>query len=460
MSSAPARAELGRVLGVQQLIYIVIGTVIGSGIFIVPGAVLRQSGGSVGLALLVWLVGGVLSLLGALTYAELGGMHPKAGGLYIYIRDAFGPFPAFLFGWTLFFIIGSGSVATLAVAWVAYLGQLVPLGPVAGRVTAIAIIGVIAVVNVRGTRSGARVQDLTTFLKVAGIVIMSCAFLLWGRGLHGLHGTLWPEAVSPRILSGFGLSMIGTLWAYEGWQYVTYSAGEAKDPQRTFHRGLVLGTAMLIAIYLLASVGYLAALGPAGVAGTDRVAADAATVLFGPVAGKLIALMILVSIFSAANGIVLTVPRAFFAMARDGIFFHRLAEVHPRFGTPAFAILACSAWAMLLAATGTFEQLLTYVVFIGWLFYGLGALSVFRYRRREPLAPRPFRVPGYPVTPVLFVASAAAIVINTIVAQPARAAVGLGVVLLGSPAYFIWRRRGATPLPDVLAPSGAGESRE
>jgi APA family basic amino acid/polyamine antiporter len=147
-------------------------------------------------------------------------------------------------------------------------------------------------------------------------------------------------------------------------------------------------------------------------------------------------------------------------MARDGIFFHRLAEVHPRFGTPAFAILACSAWAMLLAATGTFEQLLTYVVFIGWLFYGLGALSVFRYRRREPLAPRPFRVPGYPVTPVLFVASAAAIVINTIVAQPARAAVGLGVVLLGSPAYFIWRRRGATPLPDVLAPSGAGESRE
>jgi APA family basic amino acid/polyamine antiporter len=460
VSGAPARTELGRVLGVQQLIYIVIGTVIGSGIFIVPGAVLRQSGGSVGLALLVWLVGGVLSLLGALTYAELGGLHPKAGGLYIYIRDAFGRFPAFLFGWTLFFIIGSGSVATLAVAWVAYLGQLVPLGPVAARVTAIALIGVIAAINVRGTRSGARVQDWTTFLKVAGIVGMSGAFLLRGRGLQGLPGGLWPEAISPRILSGFGLSMIGTLWAYEGWQYVTYSAGEARDPQRTFHRGLVLGTSVLIAIYLLASVGYLAALGPVGVAGTDRVAADAATALFGPVAGKLIALMILVSIFSAANGIVLTVPRAFFAMARDRIFFRRLAEVHPKFGTPAFAILACSAWSMLLAATGTFEQLLTYVVFIGWLFYGLGALSVFQYRRREPLAPRPFRVPGYPVTPILFVASAAAIVINTIVAQPARAAVGLGVVLLGSPAYFIWRRRGAAPLADVLAPSGAGESRE
>ena len=252
--------------------------------------------------------------------------------------------------------------------------------------------------------------------------------------------------------------MIGTLWAYEGWLYVTYSAGEAKDPQRTFHRGIVLGTAALIAIYLLACVGYLAALGPAGVAGTDRVAADAATALFGPVAGKLIAVMILVSIFSATNAIVLTAPRAFFAMARDGIFFRKLAEIHPRFGTPAFAIIACSAWSMLLAATGTFEQLLTYVVFIGWLFYGLGALSVFSYRRREPLAPRPFRVPGYPVTPILFVASAAAIVINTMIAQPGRAAVGLGVVLLGSPAYFIWRRRGTALPAEVLAPSGAGES--
>jgi APA family basic amino acid/polyamine antiporter len=443
VSKEPARTELGRVLGVQDLIYIVIGTVIGSGIFIVPGAVLRQSGGSVGLALLVWLIGGVLSLLGGLTYAELGAMHPKTGGLYVYIRDAFGPFPAFLFGWTLFFVIGSGSMATLAVAWVAYLGHFLPLGAGLSRIIAVGMIGVITLVNVLGTRTGARVQGVSTFLKVAGIVIMSVALLARGRGLHELQGGIWPPAITGSILSGIGLSMIGTLWAYEGWQYVTYSAGEAKDPQRTFHRGLVLGTASLIAIYLLACVGYLAALGPAGVAGTNRVAADAATALFGPVAGNLVALMILISIFSAANGIMLTVPRAFFAMARDGIFFRRLAEVHPRFGTPAFAIIACSAWSMLLAITGTFEQLLTYVVFIGWLFYGLGALSVFSYRRREPLAPRPFRVPGYPITPILFVVSAAAIVINTTVAQPGRAAVGFGVVLLGSPAYFIWRRRSA-----------------
>jgi basic amino acid/polyamine antiporter, APA family len=434
-------AALPRLLGLRQLVYIVIGTVIGSGIFIVPGAVLRQSGGSVTLSLLVWLVGGVLSLLGALTYAELGAMHPASGGLYVYIRDAFGRFAAFLFGWTLFFVIGTGTVATLAVASTAYLGQLVPLGPVTSRLTAVGVIALVAAINIRGTRGSARVQGWSTLFKVAGILVMSVLFLLHGRGLSAALSEAPSGPVSGTLLSGIGLSMIGTLWAYEGWQFVTYSAGEARDPQRTFHRGIVLGTAALVAIYLLACVAYIAALGPAGVAGTDRVAAEAATALYGPLAGKAIALMILVSILSATNATVLTVPRAFFAMARDGIFFRRLGEVHPRFGTPALAIGACALWSMLLAATGTFEQLLTYVVFVGWIFYGLGALSVFVYRRRQPDARRPFRVPGYPTTPILFVAAAAALVANTIVAQPGRAAVGLGVVLLGSPAYFLWSRR-------------------
>ena len=450
---------LQRVLGLRQLVYIVIGTVIGSGIFIVPGAVLRQSGGSAGLALLVWVAAGMLSLLGALTYAELGAMRPGAGGLYAYIRDAFGRFPAFLFGWTLFFVIGSGSIATLAVASTSYLAELVPLSPLAARLTAVGMIAVIAAINVRGTREGARVQDWTTFLKVAGILVMSGLFLARGRGLGEAAAAVWPAQPAGSTLSGIGLAMIGTLWAYEGWQYVTYSAGEARDPQRTFHRGIVLGTAGLIAIYLLASIGYLAALGPAGVARSDRVAAAAATALFGPVAGAAVAVMILLSIFSATNGLVLTTPRAFFAMARDGIFFRRLGEIHPRFGTPAFSIIATSLWAMLLAATGTFEQLLTYVVFVGWIFYALGALSIFVYRRREPDAVRPFRVPGYPVVPLLFVVSAAALVVNTMVAQPIRAMVGIGVVLLGSPAYLIWRRREAGDAIELLASDRPGETR-
>jgi APA family basic amino acid/polyamine antiporter len=459
VTGAPTASALERVLGLRQLIYIVIGTVIGSGIFIVPGAVLRQTGGSAGLALLVWVAGGVLSLLGALTYAELGSLHPGAGGLYAYIRDAFGRFPAFLFGWTLFFVIGSGSIATLAVAGTSYLGQLVPLSPLAGKLVAVGMIGAIAVINVRGTRESARMQDWTTFLKVVGILVMSALFLARGDRLP-TAAAMWPAQPAASLLSGVGLAMIGTLWAYEGWQYVTYSAGETRDPQRTFHRGIVLGTSGLIAIYILASVGYLAALGPAGVASTDRVASAAATALFGPIAGAVVALMILVSIFSATNGLVLTTPRAFFAMARDGIFFGRLAEVHPRFGTPAISIVATSLWAMVLAATGTFEQLLTYVVFIGWIFYALGGLSIFAYRRREPHAVRPFRVPGYPLVPLLFVASAAGLVANTMVAQPVRAMIGLGVVLLGSPAYLIWRRRAESHAIELPAPARAGESPE
>lgn len=446
-------SELPRLLGLRQLVAIVVGTVIGSGIFIVPGAVMRQTGGSVGISLLVWIVGGALSLLGALTYAELGAMRPEAGGLYVYIRDAFGPFPAFLFGWTLFFVTGSGTIATLAVASTTYLGQIVPLGPVTGRLTAVALIATIAVINVRGTRGSARLQGWTTLIKVAGILLMSVLFLLKGHGFSQV-APVTPVA-GGSLVTGFGLAMIGTLWAYEGWQFVTYSAGEARDPQRTFPRAIVLGTAALVGIYLLACLGYIAALGPAGVAGSNRVAAEAATALFGHAAGTVVALVILVSIFSATNGTVLTLPRAFFAMARDGVFFRQLAQVHPRFGTPAVAIVASSAWAMLLAVTGTFEQLLTYVVFVGWIFYALGALSLFRYRRRAPDAPRPFRVPGYPITPLLFVASAAAIVLNTIVAQPGRAAIGLGVVLLGSPVYLVWRRRGA-PAGAEPAPGPAG----
>lgn len=444
---------LQRTLGLRELTLIVVGTVIGSGIFIVPAAVLSQTGGAVGPALLVWLAAGVLSLLGALTYGELGAQDPEAGGIYVYIRDAFGPLPAFLYGWTLFFVIGSGSVATLAVASTGYLRELVPLGPAAARGVAIATLAALALLNVRGTRESASVQDWTTLLKAGAIVLMSALLLAAGTGLSGAEVRLWPESVSPSLLSGVGVAMIATLWAYEGWQYVTFSAGETLSPQRTFPRGIVLGTAALIAIYLLANVAYVAALGPEAAAGSERIAADAVGAMLGPVAGKLIAGTIVLSMLSAANGLLLTMPRAFYAMARDGIFFRRLAEVHPRYGTPAFAIVASVLWAMLLTVSGTFEQLLTYVVFTGWIFYALGAMSIFVYRRRRPDAARPFRVPGYPVTPILFVAAAAAIVLNTLVTQPENVAAGLGIVLLGTPAYFAWKARrdvgadAAAPVP-------------
>ena len=433
--------NLPRTLGLRDLTLLTIGSVIGSGIFLVPGAVLRQVNGLIVPALLVWLVGGVLSLLGALTYGELGAMKPAAGGLYVYIRDCFGRLPAFLFGWTLFFVVSSGAVATLAVAFSAYLGEFLPLTPLLEKLIAVAMIAVVTTVNVIGTRVSASLQNWTTATKVFGILLMSITLLWLGRGFQGSASVMWPAHSNWSLASGFGLAMLGVLWAYEGWQFVTYSAGEVLNPKRNLPLGLVVGSVSLIGIYLTANLAYLAALGPDGVAKSNRLAATAISNVVSPGAAKLISLVILISIFSAANGIMLTSPRVYFAMARDGLFFQRLAVVHPRFKTPAFAVIAGASWSMLLAISGTFEQLLTYVVFVGWIFYALAAASIFVYRRRAPDAVRPYRVPGYPVTPLLFVIAAAALALNTIITQPLRAGIGLGIVLLGAPAFLMWQRK-------------------
>lgn len=439
-----ARA-LPRTLRLRDLVFIVVGTVIGSGIFVVPGPVLRGAGGDIGVALLVWLAGGVLSLMGALTYAELGASEPEAGGVYVFIRDAFGPLMAFLYGWILFFVTATGSVAALAVAATAYLGEFIRLTPVTGKAVAVLMIVVLAAINVKGTHDSAVVQNWSTAIKVGALLLMSGLLIAMGEGFGQTEGRVFPESVTPTLLSGIGLAVIAVLWAYEGWQHVTYSAGEAIEPQRNVPRGIVTGTLVLIGIYLLANVAYIAALGPEAVASSDRVAADAVGALLGPIAGKLIAAAIVISMFSAANGLTLTAPRVFYAMAADGLFFRKLAEVHPRLGTPVFAIVAASAWAMVLALSGTFEQLLTYVVFVGWTFYALGAASIFALRRRRPDLARPFRVPGYPWPPVLFILAVAVMVANTAVAQTGLALTGLGIVALGLPAYLLWSRRGGPP---------------
>jgi APA family basic amino acid/polyamine antiporter len=430
--------QLARTLSTRDLIVIVVGTVIGSGIFLTPGAVVRSSG-SGGVALLAWAIGGVLSLLGALTFAELGAANPDSGGMYAYLKDAFGPLLAFLYGWTMFLVIGSGSLATLAAAFPRYLGVFVPLSPAAASGAALVMIALVTALNVRGTRPSANLQGAATALKVA--VILLLAALLIAMSAQGTHQNVWwPERFSIATIGGAATGMIGVLWAYEGWQYVTFSAGETVDPQRTFGRGIVAGTALLIGIYVLANVGYFRALGVDGVASSTRVASDAAGIVLGASASKVVAAVILVSIVSAANGIALTLPRLFFAMARDRVFFARLATVHPRFGTPAAAIVATALWSSVLVLSGTFEQLLTYVVFMSWLWFALAALAIFVYRRRDPDAVRPFRTPGYPLTPIVFVLAALGIVVNTIAAQPVQSMVGIGFALAGVPAYFVWRR--------------------
>jgi APA family basic amino acid/polyamine antiporter len=434
-------AQLRRTLSLRDLICIVVGTVIGSGIFLTPGAVVRAAG-SGGVALLLWVVGGVLSLLGALTFAELGAANPESGGMYAYIRDAFGPLPAFLYGWTMFLVIGSGSLATLAAAFPRYVGVFVPLSPAASTAVSLIMIAVVAALNIRGTRRSADVQGAATAVKAGVIALLAVVLIaMSARGTH--QGPWWPEHVSASTLSGAVTGMIGVLWAYEGWQYVTFSAGETIEPQRIFGRGIVVGTGMLIGIYVLANIGYFSVLGVAGVASSGRVATDAASVVLGAAAGRILAVVILISIFSAANGLTLTLPRLFFAMARDRVFFARLAAVHPRFDTPAAAILWTAVWSAVLVLSGSFEQLLTYVVFMSWLWFALAALAIFAYRRRVPDAHRPFRTPGYPATPILFVLAALVIVANTIVAQPLQSIVGLALALAGVPAYFAWRTRSA-----------------
>lgn len=434
-------AQLVRTLRLRDLILLIIGSVIGSGIFLVPGGILREVDHSVGVASLVWIAGGVLSLLGALSYGELAAARPEAGGLYVFIREGFGSLPAFLYGWAMFLAIASGTIASLAVAFSTYLGAVIPMSASAGKVVAIGVVGVITVVNVWGTRRSSDLQNWTTLIKVLLILVICAILLFLGRGYFAIPAALWTEGMSRSLLSKFGIAMIAVLWAYEGWQFVTYCAGEAVDPQKNFPRSLVSSVLFLMGLYLLANFGYLAALGPARAAESDTIAASSIATVLGLNAAKLVALTILISVFSAINSVSLTAPRVFYAMAADGLFFKKLAEVHSRFRTPAVAVTALGIWSAALSLMGKFQELVNYTMFVAWIFYGLGAAAVFAYRHKYPDLTRPYQVPGYPWTPLVFVLAAAALVLNVVVSTPRNASIGLGIVGLGLPAYALWKTR-------------------
>lgn len=431
--------ELKRIFTWRTIAILTIGSVIGSGIFVVPSAVLRDSGGSVGLATMVWIVGGILSYLGALTYAELAAMNPGSGGLYLYIRDAFGSAVAFAYGWTLFVVIGSGTVAALAVASSTYLAVWVPMSPTTQRMVGVFFALVVSIINVFGTKQSTSVLKVGTAIKLGAIALLVVALPALGSGFSTVD-RVWPVLSTPGLAATTGLALVSVLWAYEGWQYLTFMTGETIEPQKNFPRGLALGVFGLIVIYVLAALAYVAALGPAAVMSSTRVAADAAGAVLGGSWAKIISIPIIISMLTAAQANSMMSARVYYAMAKDGVFFRRMANVHPRFGTPAFALLAAGIWSAILAASGTFDVLLQYVVFVGWLFYSLGGLAVLALRRSRPEAARPFRVPGYPVTPILFVVSGLAIVVNTVVQSPQKGLIGLGATVAALPIYFLWRR--------------------
>jgi APA family basic amino acid/polyamine antiporter len=438
---------LVRTLRLQDLLLLFIGSVIGSGIFLTPSLILRRVDGSVGLFLLVWVVGGVLSLLGALTYAELAAANPEAGGLYCYIRDGFGRAPAFLYGWCLFLVIASGTNAALARAFSRYLSEIIPLSPAGSTAVGVAMIAVVTVVNVWGTRKSSDLQNWTTLTKIAIVMILSAVLLSLGHHAADLPAAMGTTQHGFSMLSNFGLAMIAVLWAYEGWQFGTYSAGEVLKPQKTFPKAFLMGSLFLMALYLIAVVAYLVALGPTAATVSDAIAATAVGAVLGPWAGKFVAIAILISTFSATNSVVLTAPRVFYAMANDNLFFKKLAEVHPRFQTPAAAIVALGVWSAVLTCAGAFAELASGAIFIGWIFYGLGAAAIFPIRRASKGLPIPYRVPGYPWTPLIFVIVAAAIVGNAIflaLTDPQQfryLAVAIVITLLGLPAYYFWRKK-------------------
>jgi len=442
--------ELVRTLRLRDLFLLFIGSVIGSGIFRTPGPILRLVGGSVGVALLVWIVGGLLSLLGALTYAELAASNPEAGGLYCYIRDGFGRLAAFLYGWCLFLVIASGSVAALARAFSEYFARIFPVSPITQTFVAVLVIAIVTVVNVWGTRQSSDLQNWTTLVKGGVIVIMSGVLISLGHHVREVVPAMGATQHGAGLFSSFGVEMISVLWAYEGWQFGTYSAGEVIDPQKAFPRAFLLGSLVLIGLYLLAVIAYLFALGPAATAASDTIAATSVSAVLGPWAGKVVALTILVSTFSAANSVILTAPRVFYAMAKDNLFFKKLAVVHVNLRTPVFAIVALGAWSAVLVCAGelgSFQKLIEGVIFIGWIFYGLGAAAIFPIRRANGNKPIPYRVPGYPWTPSLFVLAAAAIVGNAVYAafhdpdQFRNLKVAILLLVIGLPAYLLWRKR-------------------
>jgi APA family basic amino acid/polyamine antiporter len=442
-------------LGLWGAAAIVVGTVIGSGVFVVPKRAVLATG-SPDWVTFVWIFGGLLSLAGALTYAELSAAMPEAGGEYVYLREAYGPFFGFLYGWTQFFVAKSGSIATLASGFVIYLANFVPileqsfasvplppwLGGVPlelryGQLAAVGVVMSLAIVNYFGVKAGGQLQVVVTIAKVGlllGIVLLG---LFSGRGDTANFTT--SVRANPGGASGFFIALVGILWAYDGWNNVSMVSSEVKNPQRNLPLALIFGTLGVMLIYILANTAYFYVLSSAEVAASDRVPAQMMRKLFGNQGANWVSIAAMISIFSALNGSILSGGRVPFAMARDGLFFRKLAEVHPEYRSPAQSMIWLCLWSSVLVFSGQYDQLAAYVVFGSWILYGMAAASVFVLRKKRPDLERPYRTLGYPVVPAVFVVVAILLIGFTLKDQPRESILGLGLIALGIPFYRYWR---------------------
>lgn len=381
---------------------------------------------------------GIISFFGALAYAELGAMMPESGGQYVYLREAYGPATAFVCGWVAFLITQSGSIAAVSVGFGIYLSYLLPRLSGVIHWAPVVMIALFTYFNYRGARTGARTQNLLTALKAAGLIVLIASAFLHGPVVGPPSGSPPP---APFSIHGLVTAILGCFVAYDGWQYIALVAGEVRRPSRSLPVSLALGTVAVILLYVLANVAYFHVLPVQAIARSPYVAGDVAEKTMGTLGGILIAVMIMISSAGAANGAILTSSRLYFAQARDGLFFRKAAEIHPRFATPACSILLQGVWSAILAVSGSYEVLITYALFAMWTFHGMAVLSVVILRRRYPERPRPYRMWGYPVTPLLFVLFALWFVINTLLTRPASSSVSAGMIAAGMAAYFVWSRK-------------------
>jgi APA family basic amino acid/polyamine antiporter len=451
--AVPGDEALVRAIGLGPAILFVVGSVIGSGIFLTTGGMAAVIP-SASLLLLAWVLGGVLAIAGGLTYAEMGAMFPRSGGVYVFLKEAYGPLPAFLYGWAALFVVLSGGIAAVSVGFSEYLSYFVPvLSPKsilfslatpwrpltisAGQLVGAACIVVLGAVNYVGVRNGSRVNAVFTAAKVAGLAALPVMAIVATR-VHPAFTPVVPPDVA-RPVASFGVAMIAVLWTYEAWYFITYAAGEIKDPQRNVPRALVGGILILMTIYVSVNLAYLYALSIDEMRGVTRIAERAATALIGPAGATLVASTVLVSTFGNTVPAILAGSRLLFAMASDGVFIPAAARVHPRYRTPHLAIVGLTVWSALLALSGTYEQLFTYVMFASILFSVAAGFALFVLRRTKPDHPRPYRTWGYPIIPGIFIAGSAAFVINTLIERPIESLTGLGLLALGLPAYWYWK---------------------
>lgn len=437
-----AEVDYIRRLGVFSTTMVVIGGIIGAGIFLNP-AIVAQRVHSGAFILTAWIVGGGVALIGALAFAELGARRPQAGGGYIYLTEAFGPLAAFLYGWTFLFIINSGGIAAVAVTFARYTVDLLEISTAYIKPLAAALLVALAGVNYFGIRSGSITQNIFTVLKLAALTVLIFVGVFLARG--GASAATPTEAIQGLgVVRALGIALIPVLFAYGGWQYSNNIASEIVDPERTLPRALGIGIAVVIAVYVLANVAYIRALGPTVLAASLAPAADTMRVVMGPLGAALMGVGIIVSTIGFVNSGILSAPRMLQAMSADGLFFRFASRLHPKYRSPAGGILIQAVWAVALALSGTYGQLLDYVVFGDWIFFGLIVATIFTYRRRDArtgAAPTVFRMPGYPVLPALFVIVAVYVVVSAILSNPRNALLGALLIALGVPAFLFWRRQ-------------------